>query len=51
MVRSGIGGGPLVDTGREAVGIAGTISSVGLPPLDEIEDRDIAFVNVGRHTF
>lgn len=51
VVRSGIGGGPLVDTGRGADGTGGAISSVGLPPREEIEDRDTAFAIVGRQTF
>lgn len=51
VVRSGIGGGPLVDTGRGADGTGGAISSVGLPPREEIEDRDTALAIVGRQTF
>lgn len=51
MVRSGIGGGPLVETGRGRVGSAGAISSVGLPPREESAERDGALVNVdGRQT-
>lgn len=51
VVRSGIGGGPLVDTGRGADGTGGAISSVGLPPREEIDDRDTALAIVGRQTF
>lgn len=51
VVRSGIGGGPLVETGRGPAGAGGTFSSVGLPPRDEIDDLDAVFANCGRHTF
>lgn len=51
VVRSGIGGGPLVETGRGADGIGGAISSVGLPPRDEIDDLETALAIVGRQTF
>lgn len=51
VVRSGIGGGPLVETGRGNVGRAGAISSVGLPPREESDERDTALVKVdGRQT-
>lgn len=52
VVRSGIGGGP-PPTGAGLVPIGtGGISSVGLPPRDEIDVREVAFVIIdGRHTF
>lgn len=52
VVRSGIGGGPLVETGRGPAGTGGIFSfSVGLPPREEIDDREAVFANCGRHTF
>lgn len=51
VVRSGIGGGPLVDTGRGRDGRAGAISSVGLPPREDSAERETALVKVdGRQT-
>lgn len=50
--RSGIGGGaPGGADERTLPASDGAFSSVGLPPRDEIDERDVALVNGGRHTF
>lgn len=52
VVRSGIGGGPTdVGIGRGPDGTGGAFSSVGLSFRDEMDDRETALVNAGRHTF